>query len=121
MHHEYADHLRACLRPGSVVLVNDSVVPEQVFAEECVVLTVPASDMATDVGNVMVASMVMIGAYAAATGLVGLSSLIEASCASLPAYRAHHAALNEQALRAGFDSIPAASPPAWPDRHTVLR
>ena len=29
MHHEHADHLLACLRPGTVVLVNDSVVPEQ--------------------------------------------------------------------------------------------
>ena len=65
--------------------------------------------------------MVMIGAYAAATGLVGLSSLIDASCASLPAYRAQHAALNEKALRTGFDLLPAGSAPAWPDRETASR
>jgi len=121
MHHEHADHLLACLRPGTVVLVNDSVVAEQAFGEGCEVFRVPASDMATEVGNVMAASMVMIGAYAAATGLVGLSSLIAASSASLPPYRAQHAALNEQALRTGFDSLPAGSAPAWHDRQTAVR
>ncbi len=121
MHHEHADHLLACLRPGTVVLVNDSVVPEQVFGEGCVVFEVPAADMATDVGNVMAASMVMIGAYAAATGMVGLSSLVEASSASLPAYRAQHAALNERALRTGFDSLPPGSAPAWHDRRMAGR
>jgi Pyruvate/2-oxoacid:ferredoxin oxidoreductase gamma subunit len=121
MHHEHADHLLACLRPGTVVLVNDSVVPDQLLGEGCVVFRVPASDMATEVGNLMAASMVMIGAYAAATGLVGLSALVEASCASLPAYRAQHAALNERALRTGFGSLPAGSGLAWHDRKTALR
>jgi Pyruvate/2-oxoacid:ferredoxin oxidoreductase gamma subunit len=121
MHHEHADHLLACLGPGTVVFVNDSVVPELGFGEGCVVLRVPASDLATEVGNVMGATMVMIGAYAAATGLVGLPSLVGASCASLPAYRAQHAALNEQALRTGFDSLPAGSAPAWHNRKAARR
>ena len=45
----------------------------------------------------MAASMVMLGAYAAVTGLVGLRSLIAAAGrASLPAYRAQHVELNDR-------------------------
>ena len=62
----------------------------------CTVVEVPAYDMAVTLGNAMAASMVMVGAYAAVTGLVGLASLSAASPASLPSYRTQHAALNER-------------------------
>ena len=64
---------------------------------------VPATDLAVGAGHLLAASMVMIGAYAAVTGLVALESLVRPRrprC--FPPYRAQHAALNEPALRVGY-------------------
>jgi Pyruvate/2-oxoacid:ferredoxin oxidoreductase gamma subunit len=114
MHHDFADPTLARLRAGSVVLVNTTVVRGLELDDAWQVVEVPASDLAVGAGNIMTASMVMTGAYAAVTGLVGLESLVAASTASLPPYRTQHAALNERALRLGWSSVPAGSAPAWP-------
>ena len=79
----------------------------------CTVIDVPASDLAVDVGSVMTASMVMLGAYAAATEIVALDALEEAVAAALPSYRAQHVALNVAALRAGHESAPRGVAAAW--------
>ncbi len=114
MHHDFAGPTLARLRPGSVVLVNTTVVRGLDLDETWQVVEVAASDLAVGVGTIVAASMVMTGAYAAVTGLVGLESLVAASTASLPPYRTQHAALNEQALRVGWASVTAGSAPAWP-------
>ncbi len=121
MHHEHADHARHCLVPGSVAFVNTSVVPDGSVSGDWAQVEVPASGLALEAGHVMAASMVMVGAYAAVTGLVRLRSLIHASEASLPPYRSQHAALNERALRAGFGAVEEGSFPAWPDRVGAVR
>jgi 2-oxoglutarate ferredoxin oxidoreductase subunit gamma len=115
MHHEQAEHARRCLSPGSVAFVNTSVVPERWLTGDHMIVDVPASDLALEAGHVMACSMVMVGAYAAATGLVQLPSLIGASEESLPSYRSQHVALNERALRAGFAAVAEGSFPAWRD------
>ena len=50
----------------------------------------PATDLAVELGNIMTASMVMLGAYVAATGMVALDSLDAAVAESLPPYRTQH-------------------------------
>jgi Pyruvate/2-oxoacid:ferredoxin oxidoreductase gamma subunit len=59
------------------------------------------------------ASMVMIGAYAAATGLVVLDSLVSSVQAALPSYRHRHMELNVAALGAGYAAVPHDVAPAW--------
>lgn len=119
MHHEHARPVVDLLADGGIAFVNTSVIDMEAIAPsippEVTVVAVPATDLALSVGGMLVASMVMVGAYAAATGLVGLTSLESASRASLPSYRARHADLNDVALRAGFDAVTAASVPAWRD------
>ncbi len=61
----------------------------------------------------MSAFMVMLGSYAAITGLVGIEALCGAMAASLPPYRRQHVEANEKALRAGCDRGPAGAAPAW--------
>ncbi len=118
MHHDFADPTLARLRPGSVVLINSTVARGLDLDDAWQVIEVPASDLAVEVGNVMTASMVMTGAYAAVTGLVRLESLVTALTVSLPSYRTQHADLNERALRLGWSSSAAVaapgSVPAWP-------
>jgi Pyruvate/2-oxoacid:ferredoxin oxidoreductase gamma subunit len=114
MHHEHARPVLARLDPQGVALVNTDVVDRPDLPDTCTVVEVTANEIALALGSALAASMVMVGAYAATTGLVGLDSLAAASRASLPSYRTQHAALNEQALRAGFDSV-SLSIPAWSD------
>jgi 2-oxoacid:acceptor oxidoreductase gamma subunit (pyruvate/2-ketoisovalerate family) len=114
MHHDYWAPVQQRLRPGAVVLVNTTVFDLSVDWSPYLVIEVPASDVAVDVGYVQAASMVMIGAYAAATGLVKLDSLIEAVERSLPSYRAQHRARNVTALEAGHGLVTADIAPAWP-------
>ena len=117
LHHDFSGPTRAKLRPGSLVLVNTSIFTgafEGTFdADTYRVVDVPATDLAVDLGNIMAASMVMLGAYVAATDIVTLDGVDDAIAASLPAYRTQHVALNARAVRAGFDVAPRAIVPAW--------
>jgi Pyruvate/2-oxoacid:ferredoxin oxidoreductase gamma subunit len=114
MHHEHAGHAAGTLRSGSLAFVNTTVVDNSFhFDVGITIVEVPASELAVSVGHIMAASMVMIGAYIAVTGLVSLESALHASAMMLPAYRAQHRALNEAALTAGFNAVPGISVPAW--------
>jgi len=77
------------------------------------VVELAVTDIAVDLGNIMTASMVMLGAYVAATDIVTLDSVDTAIAASLPAYRSQHVARNVDAVRAGFDVAPRAIVSAW--------
>jgi Pyruvate/2-oxoacid:ferredoxin oxidoreductase gamma subunit len=112
MHDEFWAPIEPKLRPDALVLVNDATFTTEIQAP-VTVIRVPATNVATDLGNPMGGAMVMLGAYAGTTGIVGLSSLIEAMRESIPPYRTQHIEANERALRAGFDLLPANAHPAW--------
>ena len=113
MHHDFSRPTFARLAPGSVVFVNSTVFEGSFDRGPYVVVDVPATDLAVGLGNIMTASMVMLGAYSAVTALAGLDSLVEAVAGALPPYRAQHARLNQDALRAGYEAAPAVRVHAW--------
>ena len=113
MHHDYSGPTFARLRPGSVVMVNSTVYEGSFDRDPYVVVDVPATDLAVELGNIMTASMVMTGAYAAVTGLVTLDALVDAVSDALPSYRVKHVGLNQDALRAGYDAAPDVHVDAW--------
>src|SRR4051812_7051169 len=88
MHHDYSEPTISRFRDGTLVLVNSTVFEGHIDHERFVVVDIPATDIAVEVGNIMTASMVITGAYAAATGLVSMESLADAVAHSLPSYRA---------------------------------
>lgn len=114
LHDEHAEHARRCARAGSLVLVNSSIVGDAGVADDAVVLEVPATAIATELGHALGASLVMAGAYVAATGVVALSSLTAAVTDALPPYRAQHRARNEAAVAAGAAAVPSLVAAAWP-------
>ena len=57
--------------------------------------------------------MVMVGAYAAITGLVALDAAIAGMRESIPPYRRQHVEGNEQAIRAGWEAVDHLAAPAW--------
>ena len=115
MHHEFWEPTRAKLRPGSVVFINSTLFEGDFDRSPYTVIEVPASRIAIELGARPAGSMVMVGAVAAATGLVKLDSLVRAMEDALPSYRKSHVPNNTQALQSGFDSVSAGIAPAWPE------
>ena len=113
MHHDYWGFVRDKLRPGSLVLVNSTVFRGDLERDGLEVLDLAATDLAVDVGNILAATVVMVGALSALTGLVSLDSLLAAVPQALPPYRTKHVELNQAALRAGFGAVTAGAFPAW--------
>ncbi len=117
MHDEFWAPIEPKLRTGGLVLVNESTFEHEITAP-VTVRRIAATDIATGLGNPLGGSMVMVGAYAALTGLVGLDALIEGMRQSVPPYRTQHIAANELALRTGWESVTPGEFPAWEPART---
>lgn len=113
MHHDFSTPTLSRLGPGSVLFLNTTIFEQEFAEDDVVVVGVPATDLAVDLGNVMTASMVMVGVYVAVTGLVTLDGAVDAVSASLPSYRSKHVELNVRALHAGADAAPDTRVAAW--------
>lgn len=113
MHDRFWESIAHKLRPHGVVVVNASLFGAPLDRTQLRVLEVPATDLASEAGSPLAASMVLTAAYARFTGLLALDSLIAAMHESVPSYRRQHLVTNEQALRAGFEAAPAGGAPAW--------
>jgi Pyruvate/2-oxoacid:ferredoxin oxidoreductase gamma subunit len=101
MHDKFWGPVGRKLRDGALVLVNDTTFETVLDQDRYRVIRVPATDVATELGNQLGGSMVMAGAYAAISGVVGLEPLIEGMRESIPPYRTQHIEANETALRTG--------------------
>jgi 2-oxoglutarate ferredoxin oxidoreductase subunit gamma len=114
MHHEYWPGVRDRLRPGGVAVFDTGIFRGGPARSDITIVGVDATTVATDLGNAMGGSMVALGAFAAATGLVTLPALLGAAAEVLPPYRAAHAAANARCLQAGYEGAGAPVAPAWP-------
>lgn len=113
MHDRYWGPVAPKIRDGGVVVVNDSTFGADLDDVPARSFRVPASELAAGLGNELAASMVILGAYAAITGLVTLEALHGGMRESIPAYRRQHLELNERALTTGFDAVDRLAAPAW--------
>ncbi len=116
VHHAFWEPVGRKLAPGAVVVLNASLFEAELDRDAHRVFDVPATALASESGSALAASMVLVGAYAAVTGLVGLDSLGEAMRECVPSYRREHVETNERALRAGFEALPSGAAPAWKER-----
>jgi 2-oxoglutarate ferredoxin oxidoreductase subunit gamma len=114
MHHHFWGPARAKLRPGSVVVVNHPVFAAELDRDAYRVFEIPATEIATGLGQPMSAAMVLVAATARITGLVGLEALVAGMRDSVPPYRRQHVESNEKALHAGFACAAPGLAPAWP-------
>ena len=117
MHDRYWGAVAPKIRDGGVVVVNDSTFGADLGAVPARSFRVPATELAAEVGNELAGSMVILGAYAAVTGLVTVEALHAGMRQSVPAYRRQHIEVNERALTAGFEAVDKLAVPAWePER-----
>lgn len=87
MHPEGLPQLAPKVEPGGVLLVNSSLVARPPAWEGVRSIVVPATALAKEMGQVMGASMIALGAFAGATGLVAIESLHAALGDVLPPHR----------------------------------
>lgn len=86
---------------GGLVLYNSSLIGRTVQRSDVQALGIPANALAEELGNVRVASMVMIGAFIGATGAIGLETAKEALADVLPPRRHTLLPVNRAALERG--------------------
>lgn len=110
----YWQTVRPHLRAGAVVVVNSSLFDADVGVKTAAVFGVPAGELADGLGSPMAAGFVLLGAYAALTGLVAVDNLVEAMRQLVPPYRTQHLAANERAIGAGAAAVTPLAAPAWP-------
>ena len=114
MHDQFAPPIYTKLNRNSIVVINTDVCSSRPDPSRSTVVEVHANEIADGIGNRLAASMVLVGAYAAATDLVSVDSLSAAIAQSLPSYRQKTVDVNVAAVRAGFETTPRDLVAAWP-------
>jgi 2-oxoglutarate ferredoxin oxidoreductase subunit gamma len=90
------------IQSGGLFFVNSSLVESEISRGDISIVKVPANSIAENLGSPKSANMVMLGAFAKKSGLVSLSSAIEALKFILGT-KQKLLAVNEKALKAGYD------------------
>ena len=116
-HPRFFDPIRPKLREGGIVVVNSEILEKPLYPTTDVktgqLLEVNATTLARQADAPNAAALVLLAAFAKATGIVSQASLAEALASSLPAYRSQFLESNRRALAAGADAVAALSSPAW--------
>jgi len=107
LHPEGLGALRQKIRPQGVLVLDANLTSKAPEWPDVHRLMVPATDIAKGIGQPMGTSMVVLGAFATATGLVATSSLAEAMLYLLPPHRHHLAEGNQRCLEAGAEFVRA--------------
>lgn len=95
------DAFEPAVKPGGVLVVNSSLVPQRSERTDIRAFHVPASDMATELGNIRLANVICLGALVKATGVVPLEAVEQALNDHLPERHRKLLELNKEALSEG--------------------
>jgi len=92
------------IQSGGLFFVNSSLVGTELSRGDITVINVPANSIAEELGSSRSANMVMLGAFIKKTGIVSISSVLEALKGTLGGKK-KLLDVNEKALRAGHDLL----------------
>ena len=90
---------------GGLLFINSSVYKEKYERKGITTYYVPCDDIATKLGNLKVANMVMLGAYVGATGLFDVKTIERLIAEMFTGKKAKLVPLNIEALHAGIKLI----------------
>jgi 2-oxoglutarate ferredoxin oxidoreductase subunit gamma len=88
------------IKRGGILLVEDDMVRVEGVAPDVRVFAVPATRLAEELGRKIVLNVVMVGFFAAITGLLSREACLKAIADSVPQ---KVVSLNERAFEKGFD------------------
>ena len=112
-HPRFADPLFPKLRADGVVFVDADLLEGPLAATDARVEAIAATKLAREIEAPKAAALVLLGAFARATGIVGPDALAGALAESLPSYRQQFLEANQRALTAGLEAVSALTLPAW--------
>ena len=113
VHPRFFDPIRPKLRPESLVFADENLLEAPLSDTKCEVVSIAATEIAREADAPKAAALVLLGAFARATGIVSPEALGEALAESLPSYRQQFLEANQRALGAGHDAVPPLTRPAW--------
>ncbi len=117
VHPRYFEPIRVKLRTDGIVVVDSDLLEMPLFSSTGTktgqLLELPATTLAREADAPNAAALILLGAFAQATGIVSPASLAEALASSLPTYRTQFLESNRRALAAGAAAVPALTSPAW--------
>mgnify|MGYP001819384008 CR=1 FL=1 len=114
-HPRFFEPMAPKLRDGSLLFVDSDLLELEGPLPDtpAEVVAVAATKLAREADAPKAASLVLLGAFARGTGIVGAEALDAALADSLPSYRQQFLESNQRALRAGWEAVPALAWPAW--------
>lgn len=98
------DKYTPTVKPGGLIVVNSSLA-EAPTRDDCRIISVPANDVAAEVGNTKAANMVILGAYVALLNSVKLESVKASMEEVIPEHNRRFVPVNIAALDKGFALI----------------
>jgi 2-oxoglutarate ferredoxin oxidoreductase subunit gamma len=99
------DKFEADVVAGGNLLINSSLIEKKATRDDLKVYYVPANEIASDIGNLKTANMVMLGAYLELTKAVDIESVLSALKKTLGESKAHLIDINREAIKKGAEAV----------------
>jgi len=98
------DKFELLLSSGGTLIINSSLIERGALRSDVTAYQVPSNDIASELGNLKVANMVVLGTLIAATGAVSEQSVLKAF-SKMFAKKPELVPINEKAIRYGFQYV----------------
>lgn len=93
------------VKPGGVIVVNQSLIDRDPHRDDCRVITVQSRELAQQAGSVRAANFVMLGAYIGATGAVSPEAIEHAIAEEFAGGKEKFITSSVAAFRAGVEAV----------------
>lgn len=99
------DKFEITVKKDGLIILNDSLIKQEVKRKDVKVIRVPANEIADQLGSLKIANMVMLGAYVQKSRVVKMETVIQALEKALSGRNQTLLELNKQALKKGGEII----------------
>jgi 2-oxoglutarate ferredoxin oxidoreductase subunit gamma len=93
------------VKPGGILAYNTTLIEALPRREDVRIIKIPATQIASDLGNPQTANMVAAGGLAAALGFISLEALFKGLYRVLPEHRHALISINQEAIKRGMECV----------------
>lgn len=93
------------VKPGGMLIINSSLVNSKPTRTDIKIVAIPCNELADKMGNSKMLNMIVLGAYAKATGAITLDAVIKALPKVYKKLKPEVIELNAKALKCGADAV----------------
>lgn len=105
MNHPSFQKFEIKVKQGGVLIVNKSLIESNPKRKDIEVLEIPATDMASKLGEPKIANMIILGALLRKKRMFPIKSLIDSLKDFIPKSHSNMIALNENAIKEGYEYV----------------